>query len=290
MKTAGILPTLFIKPTFLGQLKQTVLLFDKVGIPMLNAIYDGLSKPNSREDMRYLINEFELLEEKGYLFNAWLKSGVALNPSIDFKAFSQEFDMLSKLIQQLNDIELSYEASARHCALLLNNQLEKPDFISIPLVRKLKLPTDNGIATRSDVLKLIIENVPVPDELTPWESIFEFKSNPDNIGRIAGLKLWINKIVKSNFSVSEVKDELEFLLYQYRKTLEMHNIKYKSGILQSLVVGTGELIENAVRLKFSKLAKGLFSAQQERADLLSLELSAPGKELAYIYEASKRFS
>lgn len=290
MKTAGILPALFIKPTFLGKLKQTILLFDKVGIPMLNAIYDGLSKPNSRGDMRYLISELELLEEKGYLFNAWLKSGVALNPSVDFKSFSKEFDMLSKLIQQLNDIELSYEASARHCALILNNQLEKPDFISVPLVNKLKLPTDNNVATQCDILKVIIENIPVPDELTPWESIFEFKSNQDNIGKFAGLKSWINKITKSNLSVSEVKDELESLLYQYRKSLEIHNIKYKSGVLQSLVVGIGELIENAVWLKFSKLAKGLFSAQQEKADLLSIELSAPGKELAYIYEASKKFS
>lgn len=289
MKTAGILSANFTESTFIGELKQTILLFDKVGIPLLNAIYDGLSKPNSREDLRYFVNEFELLEEKGFLFNAWLKSGTVLDPSIDFKAFSQEFDMLSKLIQQLNDIQLSKEASARHCALILNNQLDKPDFISVPLVNKLTLPTSNTV-THSDVLKIIIERIPVPHELTPWESIFEFKNNPDNIGKFAGLKSWINKITKSDLSASEINDELESLLYQYRKSLEIHNIKYKSGILQSLVVGAGELIENAVWLKFSKLAKGLFSAQQEKADLLSLELSAPGNELAYIYEASKTFS
>jgi len=289
MKTAGILPANFTKPNFVGELKQTILLFDKIGIPLLNAIYDGLSKPTSREDLRYLVNEFELLEEKGFLFNPWLKSGVVLNPSIDFKAFSREFDMLSKLIQQLNDIQLSKEATARHCALILNNQLDKPDFISVPLVNKLTLPISNKIS-QSDVFKIIIEKIPIPDELTPWESIFEFKNNPDNIGKFAGLKSWINKITKSDLSASEIHDELEFQLYQYRKSLEIHNIKYKSGILQSLVVGAGELIENAVWLKFSKLAKGLFSAQQEKANLLSLELSAPGNEIAYIYNASKAFS
>ncbi len=125
---------------------------------------------------------------------------------------------------------------------------------------------------------------------TPWESIFEFKSNPDNVGKFYMLKTWINKTTKSNLSVSEVKDELESLLYQYRKSLEQHNIKYKSGILQSLILGTSELLENAFWLKFSKIAKGLFSAQKEKADLLSLELSATGKDLAYIYEASKKFS
>ena len=93
MRTAGILPSYFVKPTFLGELKQTILLFDKAGIPLLNGIYDVLKKPTSREDLRYLINEFELLESKGYIFDAWLKSGTPLDPDIDFKAFSQEFDL-----------------------------------------------------------------------------------------------------------------------------------------------------------------------------------------------------
>ena len=39
---------------------------------------------------------------------------------------------------------------------------------------------------------------------------------------------------------------------------------YHSGTLQPIVVGTAELIENAARLKFSNLAKGLFSAHQEK--------------------------
>jgi hypothetical protein len=289
MKTAGILSGYYVRPNFIGELKQTLLLFDKAGIPMLNGIYDGLSKPNSIEDLRYLINELKLLEEKGYLFNAWLKSPVPLKREIDFKAFSQEFNMLSQLIQQSGDIQLSLEAAARHCSLILNNQKKQPDFVSVPLVSKLTLPANN-IATQSDVLKIIIEKIPLPDELTPWESIFEFKSNPDNIGKFAGLKSWINKITKTNSSVSEIKDELEFLLYKYSKSLDIHNIKYKSGILQTFVVGTSELIENTIRLKFSNVAKGLFSAQQAKADLFNLELSAPGNEIAYIYEASKAFS
>ena len=289
MKIAGILPAYFIKPTFLGELKQTILLFDKAGIPLLNAIYDGLKKPNSREDLRYLIDELVLLEDKGYIFNAWLKSGTALSPDIDFKAFSQEFDMLSKLIQQLDDIQLSHEASARHCALILNNQLKKSDFISVPLISKFTLPAENNV-TKSDVLRIIIENIPIPHELTPWENIFEFKNNSDNIGKFAGLKIWINKVVATGNTIQEAKDELEYLLYQYQKSLDIHKIKYNRGFLQSIIVGTAELLENAVRLKFSNIAKGVFNAQASKADLLSIELNSPGKELAYIYQAKGEFT
>lgn len=289
MGTAGILPSLFISPSYLGELKQTILLFDKAGIPQLNAIYDGLKKPNSREDLRYLINELELLEEKGYVFNAWLPSPVALNKNIDFKKFSQEFDMLSKLIQQTNDIQLSYEAAARFCALSLNNQENQPDFISVPLIKRLTIPSEDKI-TQSDVLRIIIENIPIPNDTTPWESIFEFKKDPDNQGKFAGLKLWVNKVLKSEYSLQETKDELQHLIYQYQKSLDIHKIKYQKGVFQSIIVGTAELLENTVRLKFSNIAKGLFAAQTEKADLLSLELNSPGNEVSYIYETKQAFS
>jgi hypothetical protein len=135
----------------------------------------------------------------------------------------------------------------------------------------------------------VIENMPVVDDLTPWENIAEFKNNVDNKGKFAGLSMWMNNTAKSGASISVIKDELDYLLYQYRKSLELHKIKYHSGTLQRIVVGTAELIENAARLKFSNIAKGLFSVHQERVDLLQTELTAPGKEIAYIYQAQKVF-
>jgi len=60
-------------------------------------------------------------------------------------------------------------------------------------------------------------------------------------------------------------------------------------MFQALVVGTAELIENAAKLQFSKIAKGLFQASQLKAELLNAELTAPGKELAYIYKAKEHF-
>ena len=131
--------------------------------------------------------------------------------------------------------------------------------------------------------------MPVLDDSTPWEKVVEFKGDPDNVGKFAGLKVWMNKAISSGASISEIKDELDYLLYQYRKSLELHKIKYHLGTLQRIVVGTAELIENAARLKFSNIAKGLFSAHQEKVDLLQAELTAPGKEIAYIYQAQKTF-
>lgn len=142
---------------------------------------------------------------------------------------------------------------------------------------------------KSNLVTLVIQKMPIFDNLTPWENIVEFKSNTDNIGKFAGLKVWMNKAISSGASISEIKDELDYLLHRHRKSLELHKIKYHSGTLQRIVVGTAELIENGARLKFSNIAKGLFSAHQEKVDLLQAELTAPGKEIAYIYQSQKTF-
>ncbi len=115
------------------------------------------------------------------------------------------------------------------------------------------------------------------------------ESDDDNKGRMAALRKWVNNTTKSGLSASEIKDEIDDLLYKYRKSLEIHRIKYHQGFLQTIVVGTAELIENALKLKFSNIAKGLFKINEGKADLMDVELNAPGNELAYIYKAQEKF-
>jgi hypothetical protein len=135
----------------------------------------------------------------------------------------------------------------------------------------------------------VIEKIPIPKENTPWEKIWDFKNDSDNIGKMSGMRTWINSVVKTSLTTSEIKDELEYKLYQYRTSLELHKIEYESGLLKSFIVGGAEIVENIARLKFSDIAKGLFSAQQKKIDLLKIELNAPGHELAYIYQTQEVF-
>ena len=99
----------------------------------------------------------------------------------------------------------------------------------------------------------------------------------------------MHKVLASEYTIQQAKDELEYLLYQYQKSLDIHKIKFKQGIFQSIIVGSAELLENAVRLKFSNMAKGFFKAQADKAELLNIELNSPGAEIAYIYETKKIF-
>ena len=53
--------------------------------------------------------------------------------------------------------------------------------------------------------------------------------------------------------------------------------------------GPAILIQNIARLKFSKLAKTMFSFKENEIALLEAELKAPGNELAYISKIKTQF-
>src|SRR5258705_181572 len=167
MKIAGIKPFSRTDDNFIDELKQAALLFDKIGIPLLDPFLNLTPHPHM-----HIKSELRLLKDKNFLFDAWQQGPVKLAKGVDLK---------------------------------------------------------------------------------------------------------------------EIQSELEFKLYQYRKSLDTHQIKYKSGILQSFIVGSTELLENIARLKFSLIAKGIFSANQKKIDLLNIELNAPGHELAYIYQVQEAF-
>jgi hypothetical protein len=288
-KTAGIKPFSKIDDNFLGELKQIVLLFDLIGIPSLNKIIELFNKVHSANcEHRYLINEIEYLQEQGYLFDSFYGGGAILRNNTDVQAVGKEFKQLEDIIKRGNDIELAMEAVARLSCLILNNGEKVLDFFSIPLIKRLKL-SGVSVVEKTDVINLIVKKMPIPDNTTPWDNIFEFKSNPDNKGRFAVMRSWVNKAIRSGLSAPEINDELESLLYQYQKSLELHKIKHNRGILQTFVIGSAELIENVATLKFSNLAKGLFSAQQSKVEILIEELKAPGNELSYIYKARETF-
>ena len=294
MNIVGIKGRLHLKSNMIGQMKKDLLLFDKVGIIDLN-----LDKPmgeieplGNAFDFESSVAFFKSLKQEEYLFEVSPNKLLVELDKIDRNPFMPELIKIDEMLIHLKEnggSALAFiESKAIAFSIVMNILYSQNNIQYVPLVEKIRFPKmPNSVKT--DVINLVIENMPVVDDLTPWANITDFKNNEDNKGKFAGLSMWMNKTANSGASMSEIKDELEYLLYQYRKSLELHKIKYHSGTLQRIVVGTAELIENAARLKFSNIAKGLFSVHQEKVELMQAELTAPGKEIAYIYHAQKTF-
>lgn len=153
-----------------------------------------------------------------------------------------------------------------------------------------KLPEiSDSTATKADVITITINHLPVPDELVSWEQIADFRNDSDTEGKFLGIRNWMNDIARAKLTPIEIEQKLEWLLHEYQEHMKLHKMKANSGALETVLVTTGEAVENIVKLNFSKLAKLPFSIRQRKLALLEGELKAPGREVAFISKAQETF-
>lgn len=273
---------------FIGQLKRSILLFDQIGIPRLESIITVNTKNHSPDCVHNQIaNELHYLKSEGLIFDSWNTSNViTMKEGSDIRSIGREFHEITQSIAKNPNSPIIHDMAVRLCCLIINTDKEKENLEAIPLLDSMSF--SNGVTTKkADVVSLIIEKLPIPSDTTPWERIIEFKENPDNKGKLAGLKTWVNKSMYSSFNATEIADELDHLLYEYSKSMDIHNIKYNTGLFEAIIILPTEILEKIVTLKFSDAAKKMFVLKNQKLALLEQELSSPGKEIAYIYKANK---
>ena len=112
--------------------------------------------------------------------------------------------------------------------------------------------------------------------------IIEFKTDPDTKIKLSRLRNWISEISKSNISIKEMEEKLEYLLLEYSNQMNLHKLEYHTGTIETLVTVSLSLIENISRLKLSQASKVLFDLNRTKLKLLKAENEAPGKEVAFI--------
>lgn len=144
-------------------------------------------------------------------------------------------------------------------------------------------------ASPRPVLEVIIPKLPIPSETTSWEEIIEFRSDPDSQSKFLAMRDWMNEVARNKLSKIEIEQKAEYLIDQFQQHMKLHKMKTQPGIFQTAIVSGTEIIEDLVKLKWSKLAKKLFSFRKKKIELLEAELKATGRELAYVIKAQSRF-
>jgi hypothetical protein len=135
---------------------------------------------------------------------------------------------------------------------------------------------------KNAVVSVVLNELPVPSADTAWEKIRDIRNDNEMRERYYQLKRWMGRVARSDASASEIVDEIKGMLSDYRQHMKVHRLNAQVGTLKAIIIGTAEIIENLASLRFSKIADRLFSIGQQRMDLLKAELSAPGREVAYI--------
>jgi hypothetical protein len=142
----------------------------------------------------------------------------------------------------------------------------------------------------SPVLQLVLGTLPIPDASTLWEQIIDFRNDEAARRDCIALRRWMRKVAEANTSPVELREELEFLLNEYRSHMRIHKMKHGTGVAQTILTVGVEALENLAKFKWTAAVKAFFSVRERKAELLAAEHAAPGREVAYIIKVQDRFT
>lgn len=140
------------------------------------------------------------------------------------------------------------------------------------------------------VVSVVLSRFPHPSSETAWPRIVDYRLDPETRGKYFRLKTWINRAAREDRTAAELVDEINELLYEYQRYMELHRIKCGTGVLRVVLTATAEIIDSLVRLRFAKAVEAVLTLTERQIALSQAELAAPGRELAYLLDASSRFS
>jgi len=160
----------------------------------------------------------------------------------------------------------------------ISHQLTSREVQAVPMLVDLK----RGVSSRDPetvVLEVVIENFPQPDELTPLEKILDFRAEAAARGTLTRLRRWISEMAKEAHTAADLQLEIDNLVAEYRNHMKAYGIDSAGSTLKEVLAAAAKgNFGDAITIPFARKAR-----------LLKAELSAPGRELAYLVKARDHF-
>jgi hypothetical protein len=147
------------------------------------------------------------------------------------------------------------------------------------------LPNSN----KSNVVQIVINNLPLPNNETPWEQIIDYRNDLETQKYLMSLRRWISNTSKQNLSSIEIEQEIESLINDFQEHMKLHKLKANTETVEVIVNSSADIIGNLLTLKFSKVINPLFAIKKRQLSLLEAESNAPGREMAYIIKTKDTF-
>jgi hypothetical protein len=138
-------------------------------------------------------------------------------------------------------------------------------------------------------LEIVLDALPVPDETVEWERVLEFRRDPDTRYSLLALRRWIRNVTKEEVKQSELREELEFLLAEYARSMRLHKMKTKVAIFRAVVSTPADMLDHIIRLRFGSAIQTLFKVSEVQIAGWEAEASAPGRDVSFILKSRETF-
>ena len=284
-------------------LKQAALLYDKILVLQTQyAEYDSVSRGHSIEAL--LGPSAEYLESNEIVSIVDLPTGKQLSASVPSYARLEKdatIALCNILLTPPDEAEplLRSGSNAASRALSLVREQDESER-SAPilfgseyeisrLIPGLRNGPDSQERRTSKVLSIALDALPVPDELTPWESIIEFRNDPKNKMMFYEFCLWLESAFRSDRSPRELHLELVSKIDRYKRRLKKHQVNSTFAVLKAITVIPLTVLEKAAKFEWGEIAKALFSAYEAKAELFEEEEKLAENKARYLVHASRAF-
>lgn len=295
-----------------SNLKQQALLFDQIGFFKLSRFYEILEEtlgefkntyPTVLNKVETIASELRWLQQEGLIFELNLKEELSNLPDMK-QQFGQKFkdaqNLLNKVITIQNLDLKNVKDEIQHADLIAEQQISllrllaiimeaTKDVTAVTTFPYSKYAYELPNSQKGYIAQIVINKFPIPNNETPWEQIIDYRNDPENQNNLLGLRQWIRKVSKEDLSKTEIEDEIEWRINEFQNHMKFHKMRANTETLEVIVKAPLEIIENLIRLKFSKIPDPFFAFKKRQINLMEAELNAPGREMAYIIKARKAF-
>jgi hypothetical protein len=252
-----------------SSLKQKLLLFDKIFLPSLNP-RENWTLSADGPDPEEVQSAINLLADAGVLGNYSI-----MGPSWDGADITDDM---------YRDIDMY----VRWCAARVAYH-ERAEIV--PILRGQlsdRHPEAPSFGFEGNVLRVGLEQLPLPDDSSPFEDVIDFKIEAQD--KQWAFRRFLHTLSTKPQSEAEIRDDFEWCLDEYAKTMRLHHLKSTQGFVEVYLIPAVEILEDIAKLNWSKIGRNILSVKKRKVELLEAELKAPGRECAYVFEARKRFS
>ena len=271
---------------------------------------------------KFLIGEYEWLIRNGLIFQPNFKAEQSLQSSYEFSLNRMMTEAKQVYEKALSNAEKYLNTSPLHFQKSLDVVFEKSNIFAECRARlmALQLSKTQGIEAVSvtpkhprdqvdtlllqlegkrnitdinsgdvEVLEIVLTELPFPDDSTSWEQLLDYKNDPESRLRFLALRKWMRDAATKNIPAKHLREELEYLIADYRAYLKLKKMKIKPGILQTTITAVPEALENIIKFQLGKFANAPFMFRERNIVLLEAERDAPGREISYIVRAQDQF-
>ena len=133
-------------------------------------------------------------------------------------------------------------------------------------------------------LKITQDYFPQASVDCPWQDIIDFKEEAHD--KLWRFRRFLHTLATKEQTEAEIRDDIGWSVNEYAKAMDRLKIKRSIGFMETYIIPTVEALE---ALKPSSFLKGLVGIKKRKLELYEGVEIAPGREVAYIYDAQKRF-